>query len=227
MQLYLQHVHGAAVARNRLCGLTFHFKLRGWEDVTKKNFSVRQALKGWNKSSEYRQSTKVVCSSVFESVLFSAAFGIAIFGAMRVSELVAPWVNKAGGLQQNVSFCYGCIRIRIRRSKTDQLGNGLWLPLFPITGPVCPITLFSEYLAIRPISQSFFALFDGAPLTRFQFLALLRRILEILNIPPEEYRTHSFRIGAATEAARAGLLDDVIMKNREVAFVMFLLLHQT
>lgn len=38
----------AAVAQRRLAGLSFHFKLRGWGDVTK-HFLVRQALKGWKK----------------------------------------------------------------------------------------------------------------------------------------------------------------------------------
>ncbi|CAJ0946961.1 unnamed protein product [Ranitomeya imitator] len=185
--------------------------LKGWKNLSENQF-VRRPI-SFSLLARLVDSTKSVCSSVFESVLLSAAFGIAFFGALRVSELVAPSLQKPGGLQHNdISFCDGGIRIRIQRSKTDTSGNGVWFPLFSITGPVCPINLVKQYLAVRTISQPFFVHFDGSPLTRFQFLALFRQLFVFLNLPLGEYGTHSFRICAATEAARAGLMDDEIMK---------------
>ncbi|CAJ0933131.1 unnamed protein product [Ranitomeya imitator] len=201
-EAYLQHLHAsgalAAVVRKRLSGLSFHFKLRGWEDVTN-SFILRQALKGWKCSGDRQvfsllaqiiDNRKSVCSSIFESILFSSAFGIAFSGALRVRELAAASAQKPGGLQQNdVFFCNGGIRIRIWRSKTDYLGSGLSFPLFSIAGPVCPINLVTQYLAIKPDSPSFFVHKDGSPLTRFQLLAVLRRILGVLGLPPGFSRT--------------------------------------
>ena len=47
-------------------------------------------------------------------------------------------------------------------------------------------------------------------MTKSVFVAKVRQALEALGLNPEEYAGHSFRIGAATAAARAGLKDSVI-----------------
>lgn len=41
---------------------------------------------------------------------------------------------------------------------------------------------------------------DGTVLSRFQFIAVFRRCLEGLKVSVGDYGSHSFRIGAATEA---------------------------
>ncbi|CAJ0967929.1 unnamed protein product [Ranitomeya imitator] len=119
----------------------------------------------------------------------TSAFGIAFFRALRINELAVVSTQKPGGLQQNdVSFRNGSIQIRIRRSKTDYLGNGLLFPLFSIAGWVCPIHLVTQYLAIRPDRFYWF----------WGFLLVSSGL------------TH-FELRAATEAARAGFRDDEIM----------------
>lgn len=44
----------AAMAQRKLASISFHFKLRGWSDITK-TFVIRQALKGWRR--EYARLT--------------------------------------------------------------------------------------------------------------------------------------------------------------------------
>ncbi|XP_044151282.1 uncharacterized protein LOC122939275 [Bufo gargarizans] len=100
--LYLRSLRvSAAVAQRRLSGIAFHFKLRGWSDVTK-HFVIRQALKGWRKEYVSRESRRPVsfgllgklisllpqvCSSPFEVSLFSGSFSLAFFAALRVVEI--------------------------------------------------------------------------------------------------------------------------------------------
>ncbi|CAJ0932887.1 unnamed protein product [Ranitomeya imitator] len=97
-----------SVARNRVSALAFHFKLRGWPDSTK-HFLVSQLLKGWRRADRHGDNRRPisfdllvslvkalepVCDSKYEAALMSAAFGLAFFGAMRVSEIVPTALNK-------------------------------------------------------------------------------------------------------------------------------------
>ena len=53
---------------------------------------------------------------------------------------------------------------------------------------------------------------NGAPLSRYQFVAVFRKCLGELGLVAREFSAHSFRIGAATEAARNGLGEDAIKR---------------
>lgn len=91
-----------------------------------------------------------ICSSSYEVCLFRAGFTLAFFGAFRVGELVPPSKGKPGGLlEDDVIVSNGSLRIRIRRSKTDIFGRGLWVPLRPEGGVTCPVQAVTDYLAVR------------------------------------------------------------------------------
>ncbi|XP_077140617.1 uncharacterized protein LOC143805314 isoform X1 [Ranitomeya variabilis] len=225
-KMYAMGVSGA-VARNRMSALAFHFKLRGWPDSTK-HFLVSQILKGWRRSSKHGdnrrpisfellgnlvKATESVCDSKYEAALTSAAFGLAFFGAMRVSEIVPTALNKPGGLRrEDILICNDCLRIRIRKSKTDQEGRGTWFPIFAINKDICPLMLILNYMRVRKDGSQFFVHENGIPLVSGQFLAVLRRTLSVVGMPAAEFGTHSFRIGAATEASRAGLFVSEIQR---------------
>ncbi|XP_056411358.1 uncharacterized protein LOC130355345 [Hyla sarda] len=210
----------ALVARRRLAGVSFYFRLLGWEDVTKR-FLIQQSLKGWQRTHVRREQRRPVsytllvslvqasvscCCSPFESALYSAAFCVAFFGALRVGELVPSSKQGSGGLLfEDVVCSNGVLQLRIRRSKTDQAGTGAWVRLQSVDGPACPVRAVSAYLLIRVSGRQFFSHADGSALSRFQFQSLFKRCLQYAGAPPSEFGTHSFRIGAATEASRAGL----------------------
>ncbi|XP_056414359.1 uncharacterized protein LOC130356619 isoform X1 [Hyla sarda] len=129
----------AIVARRRLSGLSFHFKLRGWVDVTKR-FSILQALKGWDRTPRVSDARRPVsfslllslmaalqgvCRSPYESLLFQVAFSLAFFGALRVGELVPSSAGGVGGLlQDDVMLTESSVQVKVRKSKTDMLGRG-------------------------------------------------------------------------------------------------------
>ncbi|KAM4031882.1 LOW QUALITY PROTEIN: uncharacterized protein ACNLHF_019259 [Anomaloglossus baeobatrachus] len=229
---YLIHLRDSgfsgSVARNRLTGIAFHFKLRGWSDITK-SFIISRAVRGWCRLTPCQEHRRPIsfallarligavhnfCSS-FESALFAVSFGLAFFGALRIGELLSLSRHRPGGLRHNdVTVSNGGLRIRIRKSKkkTDPSGRGSWIPLFATPGPVCPIVLVNNYLAVHRSGVSFLSHEDGSPLTKFQFLALFRKCLRSFGLKPTDFGTHSFRIGAATEAARAGLSNSEIQR---------------
>lgn len=71
-----------------------------------------------------------MCSSVYEVILFKAAFSVAFFGAFWVGELVSPSRGVAGGFMvQDVGAAEDRVVLRLRKSKTDQRGKGVRIEL--------------------------------------------------------------------------------------------------
>ena len=102
----------------------------------------------------------------------------------------------------------------LRRSKTYQKGKGKVVHVFPIGGSdLCPIKVMQEFLDVRPtLGGSFLLHEDGTPLSRYQFVTVFRRCMGALGLVAKEFSAHSFRIGAATEAARSGLDDEMVKR---------------
>lgn len=227
---YMLRLHkigvSAAVSQHRLGRVSFHFKLRGWLDVTK-TFVIRQALKGWKREydrTEYRrpisyallvqllEATSCQCSSAYEAALFKASFCLDFFAALRVGELVLPARARAGGLMMNDVLANNALHIQIRWSKMYVLGRSEWVPLHSVQGPACPVSVISEILAYRTQGCQFLVHEDGSPVSRFQFQSVLKKCLVHAGVSPEEYGTHSLRIGAETEAARTGFSNSELQR---------------
>ena len=213
----------------KLAGLAFLFKWQGWPDLTK-DFWVRQALKGYRKQGRRPDARRpvsfevlrgilakvgAICSSRFEVTLFRAAFALAFFGAFRVGELVSPSKLVQGGMGvADVGWTPEGVTLWLRRSKTDQSGKGRAVHVFPIEGSeLCPVGLVRDYLDIRPgVGGAFLVHENGSPMSRYQFVAVFRKCLGALGLVAKEFSAHSFRIGAATEAARNGLGEEAIKR---------------
>ena len=103
------------------------------------------------------------------------------------------------------------IRVVLRRSKTDQFGRGVAVWIGETRDEVCPVRAVMEYTARRGTAAGpFFRLENGIPLTKSRFVQKVRDVLTQAGISQTGYSGHSFRIGAASAAAEAGLEDSVI-----------------
>ena len=103
------------------------------------------------------------------------------------------------------------VRVFLRRSKTDQYGRGTELFLGATGDELCPVEAVKSYVACRGTSPGgFFSCESGTPLTKPMFVNSVRTALMRAGILQTGYSGHSFRIGAATAAAQAGLPDSVI-----------------
>lgn len=141
--------------------------------------------------------------SRYEQILFRS-FLFAFFAALRIGEFVARNKRSPATVTfSDVIFKVSFVSIFIRFSYTDQLARGAWPHIGPIAGsPFCPVAAMSEYLSVWPKYQgSFFIHLDCSNLTKYQFT----RCLCLLNLGNLKFTSHSFRIGAATEAALLGL----------------------
>ena len=157
-----------------------------------------------------------MCSSNYESALLKSAFSLAYHGLLRISELtVCPQnISYHTVVVYNVEIGKDYLDVYLSSSKTDQFGKGtnIHIPA-QADHTTCHLNLLKSFLQIRPnLEGPLFCHFDGTPLTRYQFSALLKRLLSILGLRNPRLTSHSFRIGSATTFAIEGLPDDEIKR---------------
>ena len=76
-----------------------------------------------------------------------------------------------------------------------------------------PVTALLGYLAIRPKRLGPLFIFqDGSTLLRERLVSFLRQVLSDVGVSTAQYSGHSFRIGAATTAAKLGVPNSLIKK---------------
>ncbi|XP_053144071.1 uncharacterized protein LOC128347973 isoform X1 [Hemicordylus capensis] len=228
---YSTHLHGRGLATGsiggKLAALAFQAKMKGFADSTA-DFRVRRMLEGWARVNPSQPDTRVplapttlqqvlplfndICFSNFEVRLLRASCLVAFFGALRISELVASSRSdtSARALQWgDARVERDKVELRLRRAKTDQKGKGATITLAEGTDEgLCPVRAMRDYMAVRGEGEGqLFRHADATPLTRFQFWALVKEALRRAGLDPRVYGTHSFRIGAASSAAAAGLTE--------------------
>jgi hypothetical protein len=88
-----------------------------------------------------------------------------------------------------------------------------------------------DYIRLRQDHPgAFFRMEDGTPTTKGWFIGKLRGILSSIDLPQGDYAGHSFRIGATTTAAMAGVEDSMIQalgRWQSAAFLQYNYLYAT
>ncbi|XP_077196905.1 integrase/recombinase xerD homolog [Paroedura picta] len=232
---YMAHLweRGAShrTIRVQLAGLSFYSKLfKGWDPGS--SFLARRAINGWRRQApgipdarrpitknilqRLLQKLHHICLNKYEVYLTGAAFTLAFYGAFRSGELLSPARTRAGAATvalHDVTLHGDGLLIWLQKSKTDQLGKGISVHIRKHDLPVCPVRWVSKFLKVRPdIVGPLLIHRDGSYFSRFQFMAVLRLCLNELGLPAGQFGSHSFRIGAATQALQDGASTKQIMK---------------
>ena len=151
-------------------------------------------------------------------VLLWAAASMCFFGFFRSGEILIPAGSSYG---EAVHLSWGdasvdsaesptVVRVHLKRSKCDQFGKGADIYLGRTGNSLCPVTAVAAYMVARGTEPGPFFSANGKPFTKPRFVTEVRKALQALGLPQEQFAGHSFRIGAATAAARAGLEDSTI-----------------
>ena len=155
----------------------------------------------------------------YDSTMLWAACCLAFFGFLRCGEFTVASgasFDRAKHLAfQDISvdshFEPTVLAVRIKASKTDQFGKGMTIFLGKAPSNLCPVTAVLSYIAVRgPAEGPLFTRADGHPLTRQWFVDHIHQALSLVGIDASAYNGHSFRIGAATTAAAAGISESLI-----------------
>ena len=140
-----------------------------------------------------------------------AAFAVAFYGFLSADELHSKTVNSFDSattlLWSDVTTTATSLVLHIRASKTDSFRHGCTITIGATATSTCPLNAMQSYIAIHQhrLSSPAFIFQDGSLLTRQRLAVLLRELLLHAGFDPDKYASHSFRIGAATTAAAAGL----------------------
>ena len=137
-------------------------------------------------------------------------------------------IGFSGGFRRNEIVSLDCddldfvpegLKINLRRSKTDQFGEGLTkaLPYFD-SSQYCPVVSLKKWIEISKItSGAVFRRFSKGSklldkrLTDQTVALLIKEYLEIAGIDSKNYSGHSLRSGFATSAAESGVEERSIM----------------
>ncbi len=143
----------------------------------------------------------------------------AFFGFFRLGELLPESKAK---INQAVSLMWGdvavdsrekptMIKVHLKRSKCDQFGTGADITMGATGLPLCTVTAILQYIGTRGATPGlFFRKSPTQPVLKPWFVDQLRDMLAAVGLPRQQYAGHSFRIGAATTAAIAGIEDSTI-----------------
>ena len=156
--------------------------------------------------------------SLPDHCMFWAACNLAYFGFLRSAEFTVPnLVSFSPSIHLGLADVAidsmsspSCLRLRIKASKTDPFRKGCFLHIGRGEFPLCAIRSLLAYLTLRGDTPGPLFLFrDRRPLSRALLTSWLCDILSSAGIQGN-FSSHSFRIGAATVAARNGIPDHQI-----------------
>ena len=137
---------------------------------------------------------------------------IGFSGGFRRNEIVSLNYN-------DLDFVLEGLKINLRRSKTDQFGEGFTkaIPYFD-NSQYCPVVSLKKWIQISNIKSG--AVFRGLSkgsrlsenrLTDQTVALLIKKYLKLTGIDSKNYSGHSLRSGFATSAAESGVEERSIM----------------
>ena len=151
------------------------------------------------------------------------------FGFMRSGEFTTCKANQGdpvsfADLAVDSHSSPSVVRILLRRAKTDPFSQGFYIHLGRTSARVCPVAALFGQLPGRQTAIArppFFVWRDGSPLSQHHLVKEVRVILSAVGLDSSKYAGHSFRISAATSAARAGVPSHLIkMRNLKLTCCM-------
>ena len=139
--------------------------------------------------------------SLLEKRLLWSAFTLDFYGFLRASEFTSSslqWLD--------VQFSATTVAIDLRQSKTDPFRRGHTITIQATSTSTCPVQAINCYAELSTLRSG--SVYYGGrftPLSRDHLTDVLRCLLQQAGYQQCLYSSHSFRIGAATTTAAAGL----------------------
>ena len=170
-------------------------------------------------------------SQDYDTVCLWAACCVAFFAFLRCGEFTCSTLSSEAVLsrediaidsRENPTI----VHLTLRHSKTDIFSVGVTIHLGRTGHLLCPVSSLLAYMARRPpVPGPLFLLQSGQPLSRQRLVSAVRDTLAAAGMEVSRFNGHSFRVGAATTAAQAGIADSSIQQLgrwKSAAFTRYL-----
>ena len=215
---YLSHLAEsglkASTIGRRAAAIGHRHKLAGHEPPTNGE-GVRAVLRGIRRTIGAAREQKAPATATIVGAMLkhcrtdtllgardAALLALGFAGAFRRSELVALRVEDLTEVPDG-------LRVRIRRSKTDQEGQGQEVAILRGV-KLCPVEAVQRWLQMAGLTGGtvFRAVMKGravdAPLTPQVVALRVKRIARLASLNPRAFSGHSLRAGFCTSAAEHG-----------------------
>lgn len=215
---YLAHYaqkHSVATLTRRLASLSKIHNAKRWANPVSSAL-VRTTLQGIRNQhgSKQRQVAPAIKEDILamvknlqgiKGVRDRALLLIGFAGAFRRSELASLRFSDIEYVQQGML-------IYLRRSKTDQTGEGRKIAIPHARGAVCAIIALSEWLQHAEITEG--PIFRGVnrhghigmqTISSQSIALVVKERAAAVGLDPTQYSGHSLRAGLVTSAAQAGI----------------------
>ena len=164
------------------------------------------------------ESSIAIRHTPYDSCLFRAMCSLAFFACMWVGEFTWSTTRERGSLiqlHQLTKLVDANQRvISLKFTFLDFKHNYNQRPFSVVINRrtnFCPVHIILDYLSLRgSMPGPLFRLADGSPVSRAIFNDKLSMAIKYCGLDPSRYKGHSFRIGAASYAADAGMSDSQI-----------------
>ncbi|XP_015762149.1 PREDICTED: uncharacterized protein LOC107341260 [Acropora digitifera] len=212
-----------------ISALGFPHRLAGFPDPTKEDM-IQLTLRGYSKLNPARDSRLPISLPILEHIISSCVhtqatlykrrllqgmYAIAFFAALRIGEITCQpkqtnrnliFINQASFMKRN-GDSIDTIKLTLRHYKHSNPADPVNIFIYQAQ-PVCPVSLLLAYLNLRGTSPGpLFCWPDLSPISRNFFTQALADSLRFCDLDVSEYKSHSFRIGAASWAASKGMSD--------------------
>lgn len=223
--------YSPATISSHISAIGYLHKLNGFEDPTA-SFLVRKLLAACHKHHRQldvrlpidKQMLATLLRALEHTVpgrnsraLYQAMFSLAFHAFLRIGEMtVQSAVVANANLLQLDQLTIGDHEMQVtfvayKHSKNTPFV--LTIKAASTTQRDCPLAIMNRYLAVRgTIPGPLFLHGNNTPITRYQFNEQLKLALQFSGFNTERFKSHSFRIGAATAAAAQGASDSQIQQ---------------
>jgi site-specific recombinase XerD len=199
----------------RLAAVRYAHRLAGHEPPTNSE-AVRATMRGIRRTvgavpvrkapvtADHARAMAVAAPQTLRGLRDRALLLLGFAGAFRRSELVA--LDLA-----DIVECDEGLRVHIRRSKTDQEGQGATIAIVRGSSTACPVKALQAWLQAADITAGplFRAVAKGgrvrtARLSDRSVAVIVKRCAGMIGLDPVAYAGHSLRAGFLTSAAARG-----------------------
>ncbi len=213
--------------RRRLVSIGMMHKLKGHYLDTKHPVIIENLMGIKRKKGSFQRGKKPILINQLKAIV-NVINEEKIEEIKKIRDKTIILIGFGGGFRRNelisidiedLEFVPEGVKITLRRSKTDQFGEGMikGLPYFS-NQTYCPVTHLKKWIKISNIK-------DGPVFRRFakgcslkshrltdqSVVLLIKRYLELAGIESKNYSGHSLRSGFATASAESGADERSIM----------------
>ena len=159
------------------------------------------------------QSLPRVTDSYYDKVMFQGMFLLAFYGFLRIGEITANGKSNQNNLQLRDVQLFGDkhvasrIEVTMHNFKWHKSSKPVILSIArnAHTPMLCPVTALASFLSIRGnMPGPLFCYPPDKAVSRSCFCTVLKRAVEFSGYDSKLYKSHSFRVGAATTASGLG-----------------------